>query len=346
MLSGLRGVGKTALLNELLSQATDRHWITAKIEAGAARSLGIGLSQELTVALRTATGQHSPHRLSRLLSVFKSFSLTVNPSGAVSFGVDVEAAAGHADTGAFADDLTALFVSMGEAARDLGIGVLIEIDEMQEARKSELAALNQSVHRLGQAAIPLPVMVIGAGLPSLPVRLAEASSYAERLWYFQAVNVLDEAASRAALVVPVQDEHAEWDEDALTAALAIAQGYPYLLQAVGKHIWDNAIGRRIDLEDTTVGLAAAQREVDDGLYRSRWERATGAQQDLLRALAEVGGDGAVAIADLARQVNKRRASDLSAARDQLIKKGLVYAPQRGLLAFTIPGMSAFIARQP
>jgi hypothetical protein len=129
-------------------------------------------------------------------------------------------------------------------------------------------------------------------------------------------------------------------------ALIIAGGYPYFLQAVGKHVWDVAPGGTITADDVSVGGDAARREVDEGLYRSRWERATPAQRALLRALGDVGGEDPAAIADLVTAMGKKRVSDLSVARNELIKKGLVYSPERGVLAFTVPGMSEFIARQP
>lgn len=345
ILNGLRGVGKTVLLNELLAEVSRRSWITAKVEAGTTPSLGIGLSQALTRSMRTASGRHPAARLKRLLAVFKAFSLSVDPSGAVSLGVDVDPARGVADTGHFPEDLATLFEELGQTARDLSIGVLVLVDELQEAKAADLGALNQAVHHVGQTGQPWPVTVIGAGLPSLPAQLAEATSYAERLWDYRPVGLLDEQSARDALTVPTRERGVEWDDDALGAAIDTAQGYPYFVQAVGKHVWDNARRSPIDLTDVEVGLVAARQEVDDGLYRSRWERATPAQRSLLRALASVGGDGAATIADVAHHMGKSRTSDLSVARNELLKKGLIFAPERGLLAFTVPGMHDFIDRQ-
>jgi hypothetical protein len=346
VLNGLRGVGKTVLLNELLSQVSGTGWIVAKVEAGAAVSMPVALSQTLLRSMRTATGRHPEPRLRRLLGVFKAFSLTVDPTGAVTFGIDVDPIRGVADSGRFADDLVALFEVLGETARDLGIGVLILIDELQEASAEELTALNTAVHHLGQGDPPLPLTVIGAGLPSLPAQLAEATSYAERLYEFRPVGLLSSSAAEAALVIPARERGVVWASDALTASLAAAQGYPYFLQAVGKHVWDNARRSPIEVEDAEVGLVEARHEVDDGLYRSRWERATPAQRELMRSLAHIGAADAAPIADIAATLGKRRTSDISVARNELIKKGLVYSPERGLLAFTVPGMHDFIDRQP
>lgn len=345
MLNGLRGVGKTVLLNELLSRVSHAGWITAKVEAGPAAPLSWALSHALVRGMRTATGRHPESPLRRLLGIFKAFTLRLDPSGAVAVGIDVEPISGVADSGRLADDLTALFEVLGETVRELGIGVLILIDEVQEATAADLVALNTAVHHLGQADAPLPLTVVGAGLPSLPAQLAEATSYAERLYDYRPIGLLKEAAAMDALVVPALQRDVEWELDALAAAAATARGYPYFLQSIGKHVWDASRRSPIQLEDVEVGLAAARREVDDGLYRSRWERATPAQRDLLRALADIGGEDAANVADIARAMGKPRTSDISVARVELIKKGLVYAPERGLLDFTVPGMHDFIGRQ-
>lgn len=346
ILNGLRGVGKTVLLNELLERVGHRGWISAKVEAGASESLSVALSQSLLSALRTATGRHPEGRLRRLLGVFKAFSLRVDPAGNVSLGIDVEPVHGVADTGRFADDLAALFETLGETARDLQIGALVLVDELQEAAPDELAALNTAAHHIGQGAVPLPVVIVGAGLPSLPAQLSEATSYAERLYDYRPIGLLHDEAARQALTVPSQDKGVVWSPDGLTTAVDTAGGYPYFIQAIGKHVWDNARTSPISVEDVEVGLVAARREVDDGLYRSRWERATPAQRDLLRALADLAGDGAAGVAEIAQAMGKRRTSDISVARNELIKKGLTYAPGRGYLAFTVPGMHEFILREP
>jgi hypothetical protein len=194
--------------------------------------------------------------------------------------------------------------------------------------------------------VPLPVAVVGAGLPSLPAQLAEATSYAERLYDYRPIGLLDDVAASEALTVPARDRGVEWSDDGLAAATATARGYPYFIQAIGKQVWDVAVRSPISLADVELGLIEARREVDDGLYRSRWERATAAQRDLLRALATLGGDGPAPVGDIARSLGKRRTSDLSVARNEVIDKGLAYAPERGLLAFTVPGMHDFILRQP
>jgi len=345
VLNGLRGVGKTVLLGELFARATARRWIAAKIEVGASGPLPAALNRALTASMRRATGHHPEPRLRRLLGVLKGFSLRVDPTGAFSVGVDVDAIPGIADTGRLGDDLSGLLEVMSETARDLGIGVLILIDELQEAPEESLAAINTAVHHLGQLDPAPPVFFVGAGLPSLPAQLADATSYAERLYEYRNVGLLDLGAAREALVVPARDLEVEWNPDALETALDVARGYPYFLQAIGKHVWDAARTDVIDADDVEVGLEAARQEVDDGLYRSRWERATPAQRDVMRALAHLGGEEPAPVADIAIAAGKARTSDISVSRVELIKKGLVYAPERGLLAFTVPGMHEFVARQ-
>lgn len=346
VLNGLRGVGKTVLLNELLGQVSSRGWIAAKVEASGSTTLPIALSTALVRSMRAATGHHPEPRLRRLLGIFRAFSLRFDPaSGSVSLGVDVDPVAGVADSGRFTDDLAALFEALGETSRDLGVGTLVLVDELQEASSDDLTAINTAVHRIGQADEPLPVAFVAAGLPSLPAQLADATSYAERLYDYRPIGLLGEDAARAALVRPSLNHDVTWEDDAIAQALAVAGGYPYFLQAIGKHVWDAARTTRITVDDVTVGSGSARREVDEGLYRSRWERATPAQKSLLRALAATGGEQPVAVSELVSAMGKRRLSDLSVARDELIKKGLAYAPERGLLAFTVPGMHEFIARQ-
>jgi hypothetical protein len=346
ILHGLRGVGKTVLLNELLAQVSDRGWIAAKVEVTPATPLPVALASALVRSMRTATGRHPEPRLRRLLGVFKAFSLRFDPpSGLVSLGVEVDPLGGVADTGRFADDLAMLFEVLGETSRDLGIGTLILVDELQEASAADLTAVNTAVHQIGQSEIPLPLVFVGAGLPSLPAQLADATSYAERLYDYRPVGLLDRAGAAAALTRPTLVHGVVWEPDALAAALAIAGGYPYFLQEVGKHVWDAARSTTINLDDVSVGGQFARNEVDEGLYRSRWERATPAQRKLLRVMGELGGDNPVAISDLATAMGRRRVSDLSVARNEVIKKGLLYAPERGWLAFTVPGMPAFIVRQ-
>lgn len=344
VLHGLRGVGKTVLLNEFVALARERGWIAALVEARTDRRGGPQLAHAYYRALRDATGRHEPGRLRRLLSVFKAFSLKIDPSGTYSFGIEVDPLRGTADSGDLEIDLPELFGELGSTARDLGVGAVLLVDEMQELAHDDLAALNVAAHSVGQGRSPLPVVVIGAGLPSLPGILADATSYAERLYEYEPVGPLSVEDSEAALVVPARQLGVTWEPAALDAALTATDGYPYFVQTVGKLIWDYAKGSRFDAEDAAVGIEAARTELDAGLYLSRWERATPLQRRLLVAMATSTDGGDVSVADIAAHMGRQR-SDLSVARDQLIKKGLVYAPDRGRLAFTVPGMADYVLRQ-
>ncbi|HVA60878.1 MAG TPA: ATP-binding protein [Mycobacteriales bacterium] len=344
---GLRGVGKTVLLNEVASRARDRRWLVSKAEAVGDRSTLLpGLTRSLYQGLRAAMGTHDVGRLRRLLGVFKSFSVTVDPTGTYTFGVEVDATRGHADSGDAATDLTDLLRELGSTARELGVGALLVVDELQDAPARELAAINRAIHDSGQGDNPLPTLLMGAGLPSLPGILAEATSYAERLYNYRAVGPLDDQAAEQALNRPAESLGVTWSAEALDITRAATSGYPYFLQTAGRSIWNLAKGSPIDAEDAAAGLVAAREEIDVGLYLSRWSRATAAQRRMMRAMAGHGDGVQIAIAELAREMGMRRSTDLSVSRDQLIKKGLVYAPDRGLLAFTVPGIANYIQRQP
>jgi hypothetical protein len=344
---GLRGVGKTVLLNEATSRARSRRWLVSKAEATSDRgSLLPGLNRSLYQGLRAALGAHEPGRLRRLLGVFKSFSLTVDPSGSYTFGIDVDPTRGRADSGDTVTDLTDLLRELGTTARELGVGTLLVVDELQDAPGVELAALNRAVHDAGQGDEPLPILLMGAGLPSLPGILADATSYAERLYHYRTVGPLVPAAATLALTRPAGALGVAWNEDALAEVFNTTKGYPYFVQTAGRSVWNLAKGSPIDAEDATAGLAAAREEIDVGLYLSRWSRATFAQRRMMRTLADHGDGAQVSVSDLARAMGLKRSTDLSVSRDQLIKKGLLYPPDRGLLAFTVPGMADYIVRQP
>jgi hypothetical protein len=342
VLTGLRGVGKTVLLNEFRAMAEARGWITAKVEARADSRFRPLMTQALNQALRAATGRgRGKEVLGRALSVFKSFSLRASPDGSFALGIDAEPATGRADTGDLEVDLTELLTDVGESAADLQAGTVIFVDEMQDLAKPDLAAVAGACHETGQR--NLPVAVVGAGLPNLPTALTEAKSYAERLFAYRSVGALDREAATAALVRPAAALDVEWSAPALDLVLDRTQGFPYFVQAFGREIWDYAAGSPISAADAEVGIDVALRELDIGFFGSRWERATAGQRLYLRALAETG-DGAAPSAEVARRM-ERRPSDVSVARDQLIRKGLLYAPDRGSIAFTVPGMAEYVRRQ-
>lgn len=342
---GLRGVGKTVLLNEFQAMAERRDWVTVKVEAAGGRSVLPMLVLSLHRSLRASASRFSSKRLLNALRVFRSFSLKIDPAGSYSFGVDIDPLPGNADSGDPVRDLGDLFRQLGTTSRELGIGTLVLIDEMQDVPTGELKALNAAVHDIGQGAEPLPLVLCGAGLPSLPEVLSRATSYSERLYEFVVVGPLDRRAASDAITVPSTALDVTWKPEALGAVLEFSAGYPYFLQAAGKYVWDYAAASPIVRADADAGLVAARREVDSGLYRARWQRATRAQRQVMRAMADHTDDEPVSMAVVAQTVGRSR-QELSVPRDQLIKKGLVYAPERGLIAFTVPGIGDYVRRQP
>ncbi|RAX47000.1 ATP-binding protein [Arthrobacter sp. AQ5-06] len=344
IISGLRGVGKTVLLNQCARNAVDAGWIVVKLEASGSQPLAVQLAKEIYVALRkAATASEKVKRSFReAFAVFRSFQLKVDPAGTYGFGFDIQAAAGKADSGQLSTDLAEMLESLGLAARAAGTGVLLAVDELQEAPKKDLEALNVALHQLGQDPRPAPLMFLGTGLPSLPSVLAKASTYAERMYLYRTVGLLSDEDTKDALVTPSQRERVTWSENALVVVLKASGGYPYFVQACGKHIWDVAASRTIDADDARIGIGRARDEVDAGLYNSRWERATTAQQEFMAAMAQ-DNDAPSLVSDIATRLGRVQTA-VSAARQSLIHTGLIYAPRRGYLAFTVPGMADYISR--
>ena len=344
IVSGLRGMGKTVFLGELAEYAKNRGWVVVWAEASGADSLAKKLVQVLYPELRRVRNSSNVlgNAFDHAIAVLKSFQLKIDPTGSFTFGVDVEPAKGYADSGDLALDLGDLFQALGEAARDAGTAVFIAIDELQEASRDDLAALNMALHAIGQGVRPVPVYSIGAGLPTLPAVLADASSYAERMYRFYALDLLDDDSCRKAFTEPTVEEGIEWDDAALDEALKAVGGYPYFIQQCGFCICEQFDGpQRVTLETAKDGIGLATAELDGGLYRSRWDRATSAGKEMLAAMAQ--DDGPSKMADVARRLGKEP-SGLSPLRDRLITDGLIYSPVRGYVAFTVPGMGDFIRR--
>lgn len=347
VLYGLRGVGKTVLLRELASHARARRWIVVSVEATAGQPLLPVLTHEIFKELRNASRTWSSAALVWTRRVFKAFSVRADPTfGTYSFGIDIEPAAGWADSGHLDRDLSEMFHELSVLAGEHGVGLLLAIDELQEVERATLAAINTTVHNLGQDTDPLPFLMIGAGLPSLQGLLAEATSYAERLYEYWQVDRLDPPATDAALAGPAADRGVAWAADALTSARGFSDGYPFFIQVLGQHAWNLAPGPSITDGDVAFAIIDAQADIDAGLYSARWQRATRAEQRLLQAIATCAPTGGAArMGDLVAAMGKHKISQLSPARSSLITKGLVYAPNRGELAFTVPGMAPFATRQ-
>lgn len=342
---GLRGVGKTVLLNELHSAALQDGWLSAKVEAdlGSDRTpFRAQVASAFATSLRTSQRRPSAgERLRAALRTFTSFSLKASPDGSLSVGIDIDPERGRGDTGSILADLTDLALDLGAGADELGVGAVLFIDEMQHLLIEELAAICQACHEASQRRSPF--FVVGAGLPNLPGLLAEAKSYSERLFAYARIDRLSPDDARAALVRPCRDEGVEWDDAAADAVLAASNGYPYFIQQYGQTTWDAAPTSPISQDDATEGIRIGRERLDQGFFRARWERATRAERDYLAAMA-LDGDGPSGTGEVAQRLSKKPTS-LGPVRANLINKGLVYSPEHGQIAFTVPGMAAFIARE-
>lgn len=358
VLTGLRGVGKTVLLNALRSAAVRAGFGTGKLEARPDQSVRRPLASAVHQAVRElgpagGAGDHA-------LGVVKSFGgRDSSGSGRMARGgarrgargarerwnpgITVPAVVGRADSGDMEIDLLELFSDIGGMARDTGRGVALFIDEMQDLGPVDVSALCAAVHEVSQSG--LPVVVVGAGLPHLPTVLSASKSYSERLFRYSRIDRLDRPAADAALVVPAEEEGGEFAPDALAAMYAVTGGYPYFIQAYGKAVWDRAPRSPITAEDVAVAAPEAEAELAVGFFGSRYERATPGEREYLRAMAEVGdaesGSESVLTADVAAALGKKPQS-LSPARDALLKKGLIYATERGRIAFTVPHFGSYL----
>jgi AAA ATPase domain len=356
MLTGLRGVGKTVLLNALRSSAVRRGWGTGKLEIRPDRSLRQPLAAALHPAIRELAAPESES--SHLLGILKAFAQAepAPPGGRAGKnvsasrwqpGIDVVSVRGRADSGDIEIDLVELLTDLAALAADLGQGIAVFMDELQDLTPVDVSALCAACHEVGQRALPL--IVVGAGLPHLPAVLSASKSYSERLFRYSRIGRLDRAAADAALQLPARGEDAEFTEDALEAMYRLTGGYPYFVQAYGKAAWDGAPRSPISQADVTLAAPGADAELAVGFFGSRFERATPAEREYLRAMADVSdsadaADDAVSTASVASALG-RPAQSLSPARDALLKKGLVYSGQRGRIAFTVPHFGRYLRAQ-
>jgi hypothetical protein len=354
VLTGLRGVGKTVLLNAMRSAAVRGAWGTGKLEARPDQALRRPLSAAVHLAVREL-GHPNDSETRHVLGVLKSFAQREprSPSGKPvplrerwQPGIDAPAVAGRADSGDIEIDLVELFTDVAGLAADTGHGVALFIDEMQDLMPDDVSALCAACHEIAQQGLPL--VVVGAGLPHLPAVLSASKSYSERLFRYARIDRLERAAADAALRLPARGEGADFADDALEAMYAHTGGYPYFIQAYGKAAWDLAPRSPVTAADVGVSAPEAEAELAVGFFGSRYERATPAEREYLRAMAEAADpqapDDAVPTAAVAEALG-RPPQSLSPARDALLKKGLVYSGQRGRIAFTVPHFGRYLRRQ-
>ncbi|GAA1196294.1 ATP-binding protein [Prauserella alba] len=347
MLTGLRGVGKTVLLGELRSMAIRRRWGAGKVEARPDAELRRPLSAALHRAVRDLAVRHrAPDRVDEVLAVLKAFALKSNKPDAKlrdrwQPGIDVPPAQGRADSGDIEIDLVELFTEVAELATDVGSGVALLIDEIQDLSPEDVSALCAACHELSQSGAPL--VVVGAGLPHVPAVLSASKSYSERLFRYTRIDRLSREDADRAVLAPIEREDAEIAPHALDAMHTASGGYPYFIQAYGKAAWDAAPTNPITEEDVRVAAPEAEAELAVGFFGSRYERATPAEREYLRAMAELtqGKDESAVTSDIAVYLG-RKPSSLSPARDSLMKKGLVYSAERGHIAFTVPHFGNYL----
>jgi AAA ATPase domain len=340
MLTGLRGVGKTVMLNEFEQLADGRGHFHEHVEVGEDGDLTPRLAAALRRLLLSMDAKRRiGDRIRRALGILKAFSVRI--PGAPEFSIDVDAVYGPADSGDLATDFSGLFIEIGEVARDHDLGVLITIDELHYVGTSILEAVVMGLHRAAQ--LSLPITIAGAGLPSLATLTGEAKSYAERMFTFPVIGSLSGAQANEALSLPAGDEGVQWTDAALNRVIEVTRGYPYFLQEFGKQAWDVAAGPdEITADDVERSIPVATAELDDGFFRVRTGRTSDPERAYLRAMAEVG-PGPVKSGEVAALLN-RKTTALGPTRDGLLKKALCYSPRWGEIDFTVPMFDDFMKR--
>ena len=344
IITGLRGVGKTVLLGRFRTTALGQDWVVVELEVS--KHDETEFRRDLSARLRTALLELSPRarwteRFQHAAAVLRSFTLSVDPAaGSVSAGFDVDAAEGFADHANLAMDLTDVFIALGEAATERGRGVVLLLDEVQFLSRLQLEALIEALHKMVQR--KLPVTLVAAGLPQIAELAGDAKSYAERLFKFPAIANLGSDDAKAALARPAAEEGASFAAGALDAAVTITGGYPYFIQELGYAVWTIADGPVISRADVLSAVPAYEAKLDASFFRVRLDRATELQRAYLRAMAELG-PAAQKASDVA-DVMGRTSTNLGPTRAELINMGLLYTPEHGYAAFTVPHFDRFMLR--
>lgn len=343
VLHGLRGVGKTVLLNKFRDQAENAGWLLIELEGQASATGALAVRQKLArelvlAARRLHRGRTASDAVRRALGTIRSFSVSF---GGIGIDLGVEPSTGRADSGQIEVDLDELLEDLMPALQEQQSAFGVFLDEMQDIDTELLSALLTAQHRAGQKGWPF--YVLGAGLPNVPSTLSAARSYAERLFSYRDIGPLDHDAARDALVLPASRFGAHFDDDALGALVEASRGYPFYLQTYGAAAWELAIGHVITIDDARGAVARGNDDLDMGFFPARWERATPAERSYLSAMSVDGGAASSTSGVAARLGTKP--SNLSPARQSLIKKGIIYSPDRGFVAFTVPNMDDFVRRQ-
>jgi len=339
---GLRGVGKTVLLNRMRDDAEAAGICCLRIEAQENRSLPSMLVSQLRQALlklsrKKQAGELAMQALRGLAGFIKALKVKYQD---IDVALDFEPLLGVADNGNLGDDLQDLIELAGKAAASGGTALAIFIDELQYVREDELAALITALHQAAQRR--QPVIMVGAGLPQLRARTGDAKSYAERLFDFPDIGPLTPDAARTAIEKPLRDRNIEITPDATALIVENTSGYPYFIQEWGKQVWDAAETppiTRVDVEKATDLVTAS---LDESFFRVRFDRLTPTEKKYLRAMAQLG-PGPFKSGEIAAAAGKR-VSEVGTIREQLINKGMIWSPSHGETAFTVPLFDSFMRR--
>ncbi len=339
---GLRGVGKTVLLNRVREIAQAQGYQAVLIEAHENKSLPQLLSPPLRQTLFALDRmQNVSQKVKRGLRVLRSFIGAVKVKvGDAEFGLDIDPETGSADSGDLEADLAELFVAVGEAAADRGTAVAIIIDELQYLTELEMSALIMAIHRVSQRSLPL--VLIGAGLPQLVGLAGKSKSYAERLFNYPEVGALAMADAAQALQGPVNSQGVSFTPEALAEVYRVTQGYPYFLQEWGYQSWNLADHSPIDLPRIQQTTISSTERLDSSFFRVRFDRLTPREKDYLCALAEMGA-GNQRSGGVAERLGVK-VQTIAPLRSSLIKKGMIYSPAHGDTAFTVPLFDQFMLR--
>ena len=342
LMVGLRGVGKTVLLDKLRDDAAASGMETIRVEAPENRSLPAILAPQLRQALlRLSRNEQAKELAQRALRGLAGFAKALKVKYQdIEVGMDFEPEPGLADNGDLEHDLQALLEVSGAAAKKAGTALVMFVDELQYVDEEQLASLITALHRSAQRS--LPVVLVGAGLPQLPGKMGRAKSYAERLFDFPQIGPLSVEAARLAIRKPAAEQGINVNEDALDQIIKETRGYPYFLQEWGKHSWDVATSSPITLEDVKQATTSAIAALDDSFFRVRFDRLTPLEKRYLRAMSDIGA-GPHRSGDIAEKLG-RGVTSLGPTRSQLIVKGMIWSPSHGDTAFTVPLFDAFMKR--
>jgi AAA ATPase-like protein len=342
LMVGLRGVGKTVLLDQIRKDAEASGIYAVRTEAPESRSLPALLAPQVRQALlRISREQAAIKTAKRALRALAGFAKALKIKYKdIELGIDYEPEPGLADNGDLEMDLGLLLEQVALAGRDARTAVVIFIDELQYVEEDQFAALISALHRCAQNALPLTL--VGAGLPQLRGMAGKAKSYAERLFDFPVIDALGAAEAERAIVKPARDEGVDYAVEAVAAIIAKTKGYPYFLQEWGKHAWDAAKQSPITLADVEAASITAIAALDASFFGVRFDRLTPAEKTYLRAMSDLGS-GPHRSGDIAERLH-RKVTSLAPVRSALIAKGMIWSPSHGDTAFTVPLFNEFMVR--